>query len=85
MTYNVKAAVDADQQGAIEIAGPAVGDAYLIVTETSSIGWLINTIQIWNGAGWDVITPNDGEITAVIGSSPGFGDWNNDWNNDFNN
>ena len=65
VTYNVKAAVDADQQDAIEIAGPAVGDAYYISTETSSIGWLINTIQIWNGAGWDVVIPNDGDVTLT--------------------
>lgn len=65
VALTVIAAVDVADRATIEGDGPSIGDAYLVVTDTGGTEWTINTIQTWNGAGWDSTAVVDGEIIAT--------------------
>ena len=68
-TYTALAAVDVDQKTAIESGPPAVGDSYYIVTDSGGTwGSGINSIQTWNGTGWDEVIPSAGQYTDVAGT-----------------
>lgn len=61
----VVAAVDVSDRAAIEGAGPSVGDAFLIISGTTDGVWTPNTVQTWNGSGWDQSAVLDGNIFAT--------------------
>ena len=65
VTNTVIAAVDVSDRAAIESAGPTVGDAYIVVTDSGGTVWTINTIQTWNGSGWTATAILDGQITQT--------------------
>jgi len=65
--YTVMGVVDVNERLIIEAAGPTVGDSYLVITDTGGSGWVVNTIQTWNGSGWDSATLLNGQI--VLDSS----------------
>lgn len=68
-TYSAIAAVDVDEKTQIEIDGPVVGDAYYVVTDSGGTwGSGINSIQTWNGTGWDEVIPAAGEYTDIGGT-----------------
>jgi hypothetical protein len=68
--YTVIAAVDAVLQLEIELAGPEVGDAYLVAWDTGGTGeWLVNTIVTWNGTGWDSVALLNGQIVVDEGGA----------------
>lgn len=61
------AAVDVADRVAIQAAGPAVGDTYYVVSFTGGSGWSLNTLQTWNGTGWDAEAVAIGSIIEVGG------------------
>lgn len=67
ITYGALAAVDVADRVAIELAGPSEGDTYLVVNDTGGSGWTVNTLQEWNGSGWDATLIADGDVIEVGG------------------
>ena len=61
------AAVDVADRVAIEAGPPAVGDTYYVVSFTGGSGWSLNTLQTWNGTGWDAEAVAIGSIIEVGG------------------
>lgn len=65
VTGEVIAAVDVNQRVTIEGDGPSVGDSYIVVSGASDGTWSTNTIQTWNGSGWDGAAVPFDEIIAT--------------------
>ncbi len=64
ISHEVISAVPASDRPAIEAGPPTTGDAYLVISGTDS-PWTTNTIQTWNGSGWDATAIVDGEVTLA--------------------
>ena len=65
IALTVIAGVPVSDRVTIEGDSPQVGDAYLVVLGPADSEWSPNTIQTWNGTGWDQTAVVTGEVIAT--------------------